>query len=285
MGMDMARDIRASNLASAERKERSKYRKKADKRADRAEDRADSAEDRAESAEKRAKRKSKRDKKESDLRTKSLKRGMRDAKDEKKHKKELRSSEITKANAEAKLAQAKAENATNPLIGVFKEKAALLDHYKKTVGAAGARHASEIGPILNRINELQTPREVRNPDTGKIENFARSDTPELLDLMAVRDSMVNTHKDFLAGLEQAFMASSNQPHTGQVSIVPYTSTLTGQTAYNFKLDGASPEEAKAFYEHVKSMGVNTGNSASVFSAQPPAITNPSDPADLGIRNP
>ena len=66
MGMDMARDIRASNLASAERKERSKYRKKADKRAD---------EEFAlrEKTEKRQRR-------ESNVRMKSLKEGMKRAK-------------------------------------------------------------------------------------------------------------------------------------------------------------------------------------------------------------
>ena len=242
MGMDMARDIRASNLASAERRERSKYRKKADKRAD---------EEFAlrEKTEKRQRR-------ESNVRMKSLKEGMKRAKRSESRDMAMDSAKLLNENLQRQINQKKLETAKNPLINVFKEKAALLDHYKETVSAAGARHASEIGPILNRIDELQTPREVRNPDTGKIENFARLDTPELLDLMAVRDSMVNTHKDFLAGLEQAFMASSNQPHTGQVSIVPYTTDYG--TAYNFKLEGASVTDAEAFYKKIKSMGINTG---------------------------
>ena len=272
MGMDMARDIRASNLASAERKERSKYRKKADERAD----------------EEFALRKktAKRQKRESNVRMESLKEGMKRDKRNESRNRALDSSKLLNENLQRQINQKKLEAAKNPLINVFKEKAALLDHYKETVGAAGARHASEIGPILNRINELQTPREVRNPDTGKIESSARLDTPELLDLMAVRDSMVNTHKDFLSGLEQAFMASSNQPHTGQVSIVPYTSTVTGQTAYNFKLEGASVTDAEAFYKKIKSMGLNvgggTGSGGMGGGAQPPAITNPSDPANLGL---
>lgn len=287
MGMDMARDIRASNLASAERRERSKYRKKADKRADRAEDRADSAEDRAESAEKRAKRKSKRDKKESDQRIKSLKRNMRDVKDEKKHKKKLRSSEITKANAEAKLAKARAENAKNPLISDFTEKSALLDHYKKTVSAANARHAAEMGPVLNQLKEMNEGNLFSDPTVAGASGIAQrpENAAELLDLMAVRDSMVNTHKDFLSGLEQAFMASSNQPHTGQVSIIPYTNEYG--TTYNLKLEGASVADAEAFYKKLKSMGINvggggTGSGGMGGGAQPPAITNPSDPANLGL---
>ena len=243
MGMDMARDIRASNLASAERKERSKYRKKADKRAD---------EEFAlrEKTEKRQRR-------ESNVRMKSLKEGMKRAKRSESRDMAMDSAKLLNENLQRQINQKKLETAKNPLINVFKEKAALLDHYKETVSAAGARHASEIGPILNRIDELQTfGGNFTEPTTGFPER--RENTPELLDLMAVRDSMVNTHKDFLAGLEQAFMASSNQPHTGQVSIVPYTSSLTGKTEYNFKLDGASVTDAEAFYKKIKSMGINTG---------------------------
>jgi hypothetical protein len=243
MGMDMARDIRASNLASAERRERSKYRKKADKRAD---------EEFAlrEKTEKRQRR-------ESNVRMKSLKEGMKRAKRSESRDMAMDSAKLLNENLQRQINQKKLETAKNPLINVFKEKAALLDHYKETVSAAGARHASEIGPILNRIDELQTfGGNFTEPTTGFPER--RENTPELLDLMAVRDSMVNTHKDFLAGLEQAFMASSNQPHTGQVSIVPFTNKDTGKTAYNFKLEGASVTDAEAFYKKIQSMGLTTG---------------------------
>ena len=284
MGMEMARDIRASNLAAAERRERSKYRKKADKRAD----------------EEFALRKKteKRQRRESNVRIKSLKEGMERDKRNESRNRALDSSKLLNENLQRQINQKKLEAAKNPLINVFKEKAALLDHYKETVGAANARHAAEMGPVLSQISEIetyggdftdQTPNANRTFSSGgfatRRSNTSVENNEKLLHLMAVRDSMVNTHKDFLAGLEQAFMASSNQPHTGQVSIIPYTNEYG--TTYNLKLEGASVADAEAFYKKLKSMGINvggggTGSGGMGGGAQPPAITNPSDPANLGL---
>ena len=56
MGMQMARDVRSANLASADRRERSKYRERAETREDRLMDLRESKEERDVSAEDRANR-------------------------------------------------------------------------------------------------------------------------------------------------------------------------------------------------------------------------------------
>ena len=103
-------------------------------------------------------------------------------------------------------------------------------------------------------------------------------TPELLDLIAVRDSMVATHKDFKSGLEQVYHSSINQPHTGQVSVIPYTNE-SGVTNWSAKLEGADITNAKAFLNEVK----GTGGGGGTGRAPAPSV-NPNNPLQLDLPN-
>lgn len=73
--------------------------------------------------------------------------------------------------------------------------------------AADARHAAQLAPVLQQLKEMETG--------GAIIPEQYYNTVE------VRDNMINQHKDFKAGLEQAFMSASSQPHTGSYSIRPF----------------------------------------------------------------
>ena len=277
MGMNLARDVRSANLAAAERRERSKYRQREDARAERAATRADKALTLQENRDKRDERRSKREKRESDQRIKSLKKGME--RDRKKDKRQARESKLSQQLLGQQLQAAKRKNrqSKNPTINKFRENAAALEDYKKMLQAADARHAAQLAPVLQQLKEMEAAGNMvpRN---------------EYFNIVAVRDSMINQHKDFKAGLEQAFMSASSQPHTGTYSMRPFHNEYTGSISYGVVGEGMSASEAEATINKFREAGTtatfgNTGTpSQPVQPSFEDTIINDINAQRQGVRN-
>ena len=267
MGMNLARDVRSANLAAAERRERSKFRVREDARAERAATRADKTLTLQENRDKRDQRASKRDKRESDVRIKSLKSGMKRSR--KKDKLQSKESKLSRQLLGQQLQAAKRKNrqSKNPTINKFRENAAALEDYKKMLQAADARHAAQLAPVLQQLKEMKTG--------GSIIPEQYYNTVE------VRDSMINQHKDFKAGLEQAFMSASSQPHTGTYSMRPFHNEFTGSISYGVVGEGMSASEAEATIGKFSEAGTRATFGNTDTPAQPVSPVN--DPLEL--RNP
>lgn len=261
MGMNLARDVRSANLAAAERRERSKYREREDARAER-------SLELQENRDKRDERASKRSKRESDIRIKSLKSGMK--RDRKKDKRQARESRLSQQLLGQQLQAAKRKNrqSQNPTINKFRENAAALEDYKKMLQAADARHAAQLAPVLQQLKDMEAAGNMvpRN---------------EYFNIVAVRDNMINQHKDFKAGLEQAFMSASSQPHTGTYSMRPFHNEYTGSISYGVVGEGMSASEAEATINKFREAGTPATFGNTGTPAQPVAPVNPNDP--LSIR--
>jgi hypothetical protein len=262
MGMGLARDVRSANIASAERKERSKYRETAEARAASAEGRAVSGEARAVSAEKRAVNLDK-------SRIKSLKQGMRRGrKADKRSGRELEIKESAEERAVAESAQrvaynkSKLEDAKNPIITALDHNAGALEKYSKMQSAVDARNADKMGPLNAVIRVAE-----------------KTNSPNLPNLLAMREKMVSEHKDYKHGLEQSFMAASNRPHEGKWSIRPQFN-WNGGVDYGLQFEGGSQSEAIAAMNSIKGMGSNVGASAGANPANPARAANPNDPGDI-----
>lgn len=276
MGMNLARDVRSANLAAAERRERSKYREREDARAERAATRADKALTLQENRDKRDERASKRSKRESDIRIKSLKSGMK--RDSKKDKRQARESKLSQQLLGQQLQAAKRKNrqSKNPTINKFRENAAALEDYKKMMQAADARHAAEMTPILSEMKSY--------------ENWSATGDAGYLNLVAVRDKMVAQHQDFKAGLEQAFMSASSQPHTGSYSIRPFQDPFGGGISYGVVGEGMSASEVEATLGKFREAGTratfgNTGTPAQpVQPSFEDTIINDINAQRQGVRN-
>ena len=277
MGMNLARDVRSANLAAAERRERSKYRDREDARAERAATRADKALTLQENRDKRDERRSKREKRESDQRIKSLKKGME--RDRKKDKRQARESKLSRQLLGQQLQAARRKNrqSQNLTINKFRENAAALEDYKKMLQAADARHAAQLAPVLQQLESMERAGNMvpRN---------------EYFNIVAVRDSMINQHKDFKAGLEQAFMSASSQPHTGTYSMRPFHNEYTGSISYGVVGEGMSSSEVEATLGKFRAAGTpatfgNTGTP--VHPVQPSfedTIINDINAQRQGVRN-
>ena len=266
MGMGLARDVRSANLASAERKERSKYRKSAETRAASAEQRAVSREEREVSGEQRAVS-------ESGARLKSLKKGMRRAKSAEgravsREEREVSAEDraVDAAEMIRKINKQKLKNARNPAITTFNNYKGLLEEYQKNSRAAVQRFAGELAPVNKALAE------------AKMSFTASESVPNLV---AIRDKMLADHKDFMHGLEQSFMAASNRPYEGKWSIRPYFNEFRNTMSYGAMFEGGSAAEAASAFESIKSMGGNVGISAGASAATPAPSVDPNDP--LGIR--
>lgn len=252
MGMQMARDVRSANLAQADRAERRQYRASTEKRSER------ELEIREE---------------ESDVRIRGLKRGMRRGrKAEKRSERELVLKESADTRAERlaviqeQLYEQRRADAENPIIADLEHKAGVLERYSKMQKAADKRHAVKMGP-LNAVVRVAE----------------RTKSPDLLNLIAIRDTAVKEHEEYKAGLEQAFRSSSNQPHEGKWSVRPYHDAFNGKISYGFVFENASGPEAKAALNAIKSMGGTVGMSPGATPATTAQPLNPLDP--LGIRQP
>ena len=267
MGMNLARDVRSANLAAAERRERSKFRDREDARAERAATRADKTLTLQENRDKRDERASKRDKRESDVRIKSLKSGMKRSR--KKDKLQSKESKLSRQLLGQQLQAAKRKNrqSKNPTINKFRENAAALEDYKKMLQAADARHAAQLAPVLQQLKEMETG--------GAIIPEQYYNTVE------VRDNMINQHKDFKAGLEQAFMSASSQPHTGSYSIRPFHDPYGGGINYGVVGENMSASEVESTLGKFREAGTPANYGRTGTPAQPVAPVD--DPLEL--RNP
>ena len=268
MGMNLARDVRSANLAAAERRERSKFRDREDARAERAATRADKTLTLQENRDKRDERASKRDKRESDVRIKSLKSGMKRSR--KKDKLQSKESKLSRQLLGQQLQAAKRKNrqSKNPTINKFRENAAALEDYKKMLQAADARHAAQLAPVLQQLKEMEAAGNMvpRN---------------EYFNIVAVRDNMINQHKDFKAGLEQAFMSASSQPHTGSYSIRPFQDPYGGGINYGVVGENMSSSEVESTLGKFREAGTPANYGRTGTPAQPVAPVD--DPLEL--RNP
>jgi hypothetical protein len=263
MGMQMARDVRSANLASADRRERSKYRERAETREDRLMGLRESKEEREVSAEERAVQ-------ESDLKTKSIKRQMRRGRKadtragrELDIKESAEERSVEAAELVRKINKHKLDNLKDPSVGDYRSKKRLLEDYQKDTVAADKRHADQMGPLNAAIDVAE-----------------RTNSPDLPNLLAMRDKMVSDHKDFKHGLEQSFMAASNQPHEGKWSIRPQ-SNFYGGIDYGLQFEGGSHAEAVAAFNAIKAMGGNVGQSSTSGPRPPAPSVDPNDPG--GIR--
>ena len=263
MGMGLARDVRSANMAAADRRERSKYRKSAETRAERDMELKESREGRDVSAEERAVNLDK-------SRIKSLKQGMRRGrKADKRSGRELEIRESAEERAVAESAQrvaynkSKLEDAKNPIITALDHNAGALEKYSKMQSAVDARNADKMGPLNAVIRVAE-----------------KTNSPDLPNLLAMREKMVSEHKDYKHGLEQSFMAASNRPHEGKWSIRPQFN-WNGGVDYGLQFEGGSQSEAIAAMNSIKGMGSNVGASAGANPATPARPVDPSDP--LGIR--
>jgi hypothetical protein len=260
LGMNLARDVRSANLAAAERRERSKYRDREDKRAER-------SLELQENRDKRDERRSKREKRESDQRIKSLKSGMKRSR--KKDKEQSKESKLSRQLLGQQLQAAKRKNrqSKNPTINKFRENAAALEDYKKMLQAADARHAAQLAPVLQQLESMERAGNMvpRN---------------EYFNIVAVRDSMINQHKDFKAGLEQAFMSASSQPHTGSYSIRPFQDPFGGGISYGVVGEGMSSSEVEATLGKFREAGTRATYGNTGTPAQPVTPVDPNDPLTI-----
>jgi len=261
MGMQMARDVRSANVAAADRRERSKYRESEDERADRLMEIRESVEDRAVQ--------------ESDLKTKSIKRQMRRGrKADTRAGRELDIKEsaegraVDAADLVRKINKHKLDNLKDPSVSVYRSNRRLLEDYQKDTVAADKRNADQMGPLNAAINVAE-----------------RTNSPELPNLLAMREKMLANHKDFKAGLEQSFMAASNRPYDGKWSIRPYFNEFTNTMSYGAMFEGGSGPEAAAAMESIKSMGGNVGISAGASAATPARSVDPNDPLEIRPQTP
>jgi len=263
--MNLARDVRSANLAAAERRERSKFRVREDARAERAATRADKALTLQENRDKRDERASKRSKRESDIRIKSLKSGMKRSR--KKDKEQSKESKLSRQLLGQQLQAAKRKNrqSKNPTINKFRENAAALEDYKKMLQAADARHAAQLAPVLQQLKEMETG--------GAIIPEQYYNTVE------VRDNMINQHKDFKAGLEQAFMSASSQPHTGSYSIRPFQDEY-GVISYGVVGEGMSASEVESTLGKFREAGTPANYGRTGTPAQPVTPVDPNDPLTI-----
>ena len=275
MGMNLARDVRSANLAAAERRERSKFRVREDKRAERAATRADKTLTLQENRDKRDERASKRDKRESDVRIKSLKSGMKRSR--KKDKLQSKESKLSRQLLGQQLQAAKRKNrqSKNPTINKFRENAAALEDYKKMLQAADARHAAQLAPVLQQLKEMKTG--------GSIIPEQYYNTVE------VRDNMINQHKDFKAGLEQAFMSASSQPHTGSYSLKPFQDPFGGGISYGVVGENMSASEVESTLGKFREAGTPANYGRTGTPAQPvepfeDIIFNDINAQRQGVRN-
>ena len=117
----------------------------------------------------------------------------------------------------------------NPMVNAYENYRRLLESHETTIKAADTRHALRVSPVNKSIEN----------HFGTWEEYAHK--------VAVRDQMVEDHKQFKAGLEHSFMAASNRPYQGTVSVAPYVDQ-TGQQHYGVKLEGADLETAEAFHK-------------------------------------
>ena len=260
MGMQMARDVRSANLAQADRAERRKYRESAEGRAKRELEIRESAEERAVD--------------ESGVRIRSLKLGMkRGRKTDKRAGRELEIKEsaeeraVDAASMQKQINRQKLENSRNPSITLFKHHRGLLVEYQKNIEAADKRHTLQMGPL--------------NATIGVAE---KTNSPDLPNLLVMREKMLADHKDLKAGLEQAFMSASNRPHEGKWSIRPYHDTFTGTTSYGMMFEGGSGPEAEAAFNAIKAMGVNIGIPSGATPATPAQPVDPNDPGGIRRRS-
>jgi len=268
MGMQMARDVRSANVAAADRRERSKYRERAETREDRLMDLRESKEERDVSAEERAKS-------ESGARLKSLKKGMRRAKSAEgravsREEREVSAEDraVDAADLVRKINKHKLDNLKDPSVSVYRSNRRLLEDYQKDTVAADKRNADQMGPLNAAINVAE-----------------RTNSPELPNLLAMREKMVSFHKDFKHGLEQSFMAASNRPYDGKWSIRPYFNEFTNTMSYGAMFEGGSGPEAAAAMESIKSMGGNVGISAGASAATPARSVDPNDPLEIRPQTP
>ena len=276
MGMNLARDVRSANLAAAERRERSKFRDREDARAERAATRADKTLTLQENRDKRDERRSKREKRESDTRIKSLKSGMKRSR--KKDNLQRKESKLSRQLLGQQLQAAKRKNrqSKNPTINKFRENAAALEDYKKMLQAADARHAAQLAPVLQQLESMDRAGNMvpRN---------------EYFNIVAVRDSMINQHKDFKAGLEQAFMSASSQPHTGSYSIRPFQDEY-GVISYGVVGEGMSSSEVEATLGKFREAGTSADFGRTGTPAKPvqpsfeDTIINDINAQRQGVRN-
>jgi hypothetical protein len=257
MGMGLARDVRSANMAAAERRERSKYRKSAEARAVSREEREVSGEQRAVS--------------ESGARLKSLKKGMKRAKsaegravsrEEREVSAEGRAKSLS--GIQLQILQQKQQDSQNPIITALDHNAGALEKYSKMQQAADARHADRMGPLNAAIGVAE-----------------KTNSPDLPNLLEMRETELLKHRDFKHGLEQSFMAASNRPYEGKWSIRPYFNEFRNTMSYGATLEGASGSEVKAAMESIKSMGGTVGISAGASAATPARPVDPNDPG--GIR--
>jgi hypothetical protein len=204
-------------------------------------------------------------------RLKSLKQGMRRGrKADKRSGRELDIKESAEKRAIAESAQRvaynkqKLQDSQNPIITALDHNAGALEKYSKMQSAADARHADKMGPLNAVIRVAE-----------------KTNSPDLPNLLEMREKMVSEHKDLKHGLEQSFMAASNRPYDGKWSIRPYFNEFTNTMSYGAMFEGGSASEAEAAMKSISSMGGNVGISAGARAANPAQSVDPNDP--LGIR--
>ena len=262
MGMQMARDVRSANVAAADRRERSKYRERADTREDRSLEIRESVEERAVNLDK--------------SRIKSLKQGMRRGrKSDKRSGRELEIREsaekrsVDAAAMQRKIDQYKLENLKDPSVGDYRSKKRLLEDYQKDLVAVEKRNADTMGPLNAAIGVAE-----------------KTNSPDLPNLLEMREKELARYEDFKHGLEQSFMSASNRPYEGKWSIRPYFNEFTNTMSYGAMLEGASGSEVEAALKSITSMGGNIGMPAGASAASPASPARPANPNDPGdIRRP
>ena len=262
MGMGLARDVRSANIASAERKERSKYRETAEARAERDMELKESREGRDVSAEKRAVNLDK-------SRIKSLKLGMkRGRKADKRSGRELEIREsaekrsVDAAAMQRKIAQYKLENLKDPSVGNYRSYKRLLEDYQKDIVAVEKRNADTMGPLNAAIGVAE-----------------KTKSPDLPNLLKMREKELARYEDFKHGLEQSFMAASNRPHEGKWSIRPQNN-WNGGISHALQFEGGSQSEAVAAMNTINAMGINVGAAVGANPATQAKAVDPNNPLDI-----
>ncbi len=246
MGMNLARDVRSANVSAAERAEQSKYRKKADERAASAEVRAIAASDRADKELTLRQAKEVRDIEAHDMRMKSLKKGIRESRQQAKRAKKAEPLQRRKLEADVKTAEQKAGRSASPAVNAFNDLQLLNEEHYKRKAAIKSGYTKRVAPLVSALRNAESAFE-KNPNNGAAFAIVNNLKGSVQQEQAKRD-------EELAKVEQSFVAASNFAPQGRFKIITRYNTSTQRPEYMVEGDGMTQSEAQSMVSTLNKAG-------------------------------
>ena len=147
-------------------------------------------------------------------------------------------------------------------MGNYRSYKRLLEDYQKDIVAVEKRNADTMGPLNAAIGVAE-----------------KTKSPDLPNLLKMREKELARYEDFKHGLEQSFMAASNRPHEGKWSIRPQNN-WNGGISHALQFEGGSQSEAVAAMNTINAMGINVGASVGANPATQAKAVDPNNPLDI-----